>query len=286
MKTLKSALTTTAVAAVAVSTIQAEGLSSSLPLGKSLAAGNELPLPLGISANVFYLEQDMEAQSISIDVPPLPLPGGPPLQLPPGLPALTTKLESRATSTTAKIDAWLLPFLNVYGVAGYVDGETNANGFTVAGLPPQVAGLLPNSFSVTYSGPVYGGGATLAVGYGSYFASLDANYTESDLDIGDSAIEAFTLTPRIGINGSLGELEGAFYIGAQYQDIDERQNGSVNFPIMGQSVPVGYDVVSEAEDEWNFLLGINLKTGGNWNYGLEAGFSERKHIMAPLNYRF
>ena len=55
MKTLKSALTTTAVAAVAVSTVQAEGLSSSLPLGKSLAAGNELPLPLGISANVFYL---------------------------------------------------------------------------------------------------------------------------------------------------------------------------------------------------------------------------------------
>ena len=201
MKTLKSALTTTAAAAVAVSTVQAEGLSSSLPLGKSLAAGNELPLPLGISANVFYLEQDMEAQSISIDVPPLPLPGGPPLQLPPGLPASTTKLESRATSTTAKIDAWLLPFLNVYGVAGYVDGETNASGFTVAGLPPQVAGLLPNSFSVTYSGLVYGGGATLAVGYGSYFASLDANYTESDLDIGDSGIEAFTLTPRIGING-------------------------------------------------------------------------------------
>ena len=114
----------------------------------------------------------------------------------------------------------------------------------------------------------------------------DANYTESDLDIGDSGIEAFTLTPRIGINGSLGELEGAFYIGAQYQDIDERQNGSVNFPIMGQSVPVGYDVVSEAVDEWNFLLGVNLKNGGNWNYGLEAGFSERKHIMATLNYRF
>ena len=162
MKTLKSALTAIAVAAVAVSTAQAEGLSSALPLGKSLAAGNELPLPLGVSANVYYLEQDMEAQSISIDVPPMPLPGGPPLQLPPGLPASTTKLESRATSTTAKIDAWLLPFLNVYGVAGYVDGETNASGFSVAGLPPQVAGLLPNSFSVTYSGPVYGGGATLA----------------------------------------------------------------------------------------------------------------------------
>ena len=90
----------------------------------------------------------------------------------------------------------------------------------------------------------------------------------------------------VSVKASMGDLEGAFYIGAQYQDIDERRNGSVNFPIMGQSVPVGYDVVSEAEDEWNFLLGVNLKTGGNWNYGLEAGFSERKHLMATLNYRF
>ena len=95
---------------------QAGSLSDSLPLGKSLAAGQELPLPLGISANVFFLEQNLEAQSIAIDIPPLPLPTGP-LQLPPGLPAQTSKLESRATSTTAKLDAWVLPFLNVYALS-------------------------------------------------------------------------------------------------------------------------------------------------------------------------
>ena len=126
----------------------------------------------------------------------------------------------------------------------------------------------------------------MAAGIGDYFFSLDANYTESDLDIGDSTIEAFTLTPRVGINGSLGDLNASLYIGAQYQDVDERQNGSVKFPIMGMPVPVGYDVVSEAEDEWNLLVGVNLKTSDNWNYGIEAGFAERKHIMATLNYRF
>ena len=31
---------------------------------------------------------------------------------------------------------------------------------------------------------------------------------------------------------------------------------------------------------------FNIKTGNNWNYGFEAGFSERKHVMATLNYRF
>jgi len=288
-KTVMSKIKFTLMACAAVvafkANSQAGNLSDSLPLGKSLATGQELPLPLGISANVFFLEQDMEAQSIAIDIPPLPLPTGP-LQLPPGLPAQTAKLESRATSTTAKLDAWVLPFLNVYAVAGYVDGETTASGFAVGGLPPEVASLLPNSFTLSYSGPVYGGGVTLAAGFDKYFASVDANYTESDLDIGDSTIEAFIITPRIGVTGSLGGLNGSLYVGAMYQDVDEQQNGTVNFPIMGQSVPVGYDVTSEAEEKWNYLVGTNLKAGESWNYGIEAGFSDRTHVLATINYRF
>ena len=273
-------------AAVACSaTSQADSLSDSLPLGTSLAAGQELPLPLGVSANVFFLEQDLVAQSIKVDIPPLPLPTGV-VQLPPGLPAQSAKLESRATSTTAKLDAWLLPGLNVYGVAGYVDGETTASGFSVGGLPPELASLLPNSFSIAYSGPVYGAGITLAAGYNQYFASVDANYTESDLDIGDSTIEAFVISPRIGVTGSLGGLNGSLYVGAMYQDVDEQQNGTVNFPVMGQAVPVGYDVISEAEEQWNYLVGANLKAGESWNYGIEVGCSDRTHVMATLNYRF
>ena len=285
MSNIKQTIIAAAVAVTFTTTAQADGLSDSLPLGKSLAAGHELPLSLGVSANVFFLEQNMAAQSISIDIPPLPLPTGL-VELPPGLPATAGNLESRATSTTAKLDAWLLPFLNVYGVAGYVDGETVASGFSVSGLPPALASLLPNSFSIAYSGPVYGAGITLAAGYNQFFASLDANYTESDLDIGDSTIEAFIISPRIGITGNLGGLEGSLYVGAMYQDIDENQNGTVNFPVAGQSLPVGYDVISEAEDKWNYLVGANLKASESWNYGIEVGFSERTHVMATLNYRF
>ncbi len=280
MSKIKYTLMAAAAAVAFITTAQADGLSDSLPLGKSLAAGQELPLPLGISANVFFLEQDMLAQSIAINLPADLAPGLP------ALPAKATKLESRATSTTAKIDAWLLPFLNVYGVAGYVDGETVASGFSVSGLPPELASLLPNSFSIAYSGPVYGVGITLAAGYNQFFASLDANYTESDLDIGDSSIEAFIISPRIGITGNLGGLEGSLYVGAMYQDIDENQNGTVNFPVAGQSLPVGYGVISEAEDKWNYLVGANLKASESWNYGIEVGFSERTHVMATLNYRF
>lgn len=285
MSKIKYILMATTIAVISTTSAQAGSLSDSLPLGKSLAAGHELPLPLGISANVFFMEQDMEAQSIAVDIPPLPLPTGP-LQLPPGLPAESAKLESRVTTTTAKIDAWILPFLNVYGVAGYVDGETTASGFSVGGLPPELASLLPNSFAIAYSGPTYGVGGTLAAGYNQFFASLDANYTESDLDIGDSTIEAFVISPRVGITGDLGGLNGALYVGAMYQDVDEQQNGTVKFPIMGTSVPVGYDVISAAKEEWNYLVGANLKASESWNYGIEVGFSDRTHVMATLNYRF
>ncbi len=303
MSNIKQTIIAAAVAVTFTTTAQADGLSDSLPLGKSLAAGHELPLPLGISANVFFLEQDMEAQSIVIDASSISdqmlmglmqMQGVSPELIPgaveqlssklPSLPASAAKLESRATSTTAKIDAWLLPFLNVYGVAGFVDGETTASGFSVAA--PELAGLLPNSFTLAYSGPVYGGGVTLAAGYNQFFASVDANYTESDLDIGDSAIEAFVISPRVGITGELGGLNGSLYVGAMYQDIDEQQNGIVGFPILGQEVSVGYDVISEAEEKWNYLVGANLKAGESWNYGIEVGFSERTHVMATLNYRF
>ncbi|MEC8988841.1 MAG: hypothetical protein VYB66_06340 [Verrucomicrobiota bacterium] len=285
MSKIKFILMAAAIAVASTTSAEAGSLSDSLPLGKSLAAGHELPLPLGISANVFFMEQDMEAQSIAVDIPPLPLPTGP-LQLPPGLPAESAKLESRVTTTTAKIDAWVLPFLNVYGVAGYVDGETTASGFSVGGLPPELASLLPNSFAIAYSGSTYGVGGTLAAGYNQFFASLDANYTESDLDIGDSTIEAFVISPRVGITGDLGGLNGALYVGAMYQDVDEQQNGTVKFPIMGTSVPVGYDVISAAKEEWNYLVGANLKASESWNYGIEVGFSDRTHVMATLNYRF
>ena len=285
MSKIKYILMAAAIAVVSPTSAQAGSLSDSLPLGKSLAAGHELPLPLGISANVFFMELVMEAQSFAVEIPPVPLPTGP-LQLPPGLPAESAKLESRVTTTTAKIDAWLLPFLNVYGVAGYVDGETTASGFSVGGLPPELASLLPNSFSIAYSGSTYGVGGTLAAGYNQFFASLDANYTESDLDIGDSTIEAFVISPRVGITGDLGGLNGALYVGAMYQDVDEQQNGTVKFPIMGTSVPVGYDVISEAKEEWNYLVGANLKASESWNYGIEVGFSDRTHVMATLNYRF
>ena len=102
MSNIKQTIIAAAVAVTFTTTAQADGLSDSLPLGKSLAAGHELPLSLGVSANVFFLEQNMEAQSISIDIPPLPLPTGL-VELPPGLPATADNLDIGRASCRERV---------------------------------------------------------------------------------------------------------------------------------------------------------------------------------------
>ena len=57
MSNIKQTIIAAAVAVTFTTTAQADGLSDSLPLGKSLAAGHELPLSLGVSANVFRSEE-------------------------------------------------------------------------------------------------------------------------------------------------------------------------------------------------------------------------------------
>ncbi|MDE9500369.1 hypothetical protein KKJ22_21800, partial [Xenorhabdus bovienii] len=53
-------------------------------------------------------------------------------------------------------------------------------------------------FELNFKGKTFGGGLTFAGGYNQFFATLDANYTRTNLDILDGDISAFVLTPRIG----------------------------------------------------------------------------------------
>ncbi|GIT06142.1 MAG: hypothetical protein CM1200mP29_15530 [Verrucomicrobiota bacterium] len=84
------------------------------------------------------------------------------------LPAESAKLESRVTTTTAKIDAWFLPFLNVYGVAGYVDGETTASGFSVGVYHRSSLAFCPTHSPSHTAVSTYGVGGTLAAGYNQF----------------------------------------------------------------------------------------------------------------------
>jgi hypothetical protein len=86
-----------------------------------------------------------------------------------------------------KLDAWLLPFVNVYVIAGYI-WNTSETRIQVS-LPPILPGGAERIREVTaetsLEGSVGGVGMTLAGGYGPFFMTYDANLAQADLGFDD-----------------------------------------------------------------------------------------------------
>src|SRR3954471_2085577 len=104
--------------------------------------GFDLPLPLGLGVSYTYIHQNMVVSDVRIRDRPLNL-----------------DLRDAATTThtgVIRADAWVLPFLNVYGLVGQTIGDTK----------PVL--VFPNGqvykSKVDYERFSYGGGLTLAGG--------------------------------------------------------------------------------------------------------------------------
>ncbi|WP_182853169.1 hypothetical protein [Arsenophonus endosymbiont of Aleurodicus floccissimus] len=74
-----------------------------------------------------------------------------------------------------KLDTWLFPFLNIYGVYGKTKGssKTKLAGVYFAGAELDFARNMP--FVLDFEGKTYSGGAVLASGYKQFFTTLNAN---------------------------------------------------------------------------------------------------------------
>jgi hypothetical protein len=205
--------------------------------------------------------------------------------------AIAQRVESDVDTKIARLDAWILPFLNVYGLYGEVDGDNKVVNAVIAESATATA-LVSQAFkTIPYEGDVYGFGAVLAFSKGSWWGTLDYTYTEADLDISASEITTHTISPRIGTSGKVGNLKGSIWIGGMHQDVDEHQVGSVTenldlfFPGLGVQT-ISYDVQQKAEEEWNFLAGASLNLTKQLDIAIEGGFGDRKQAMGNLTFRF
>ena len=268
----------------------AERWSDFLPLNKELAGDADLPLPFGIGITGYWQEQDMKAKNIGLGLDAAALRAG---NI--NATATSTNVESELNNYNARLDAWLLPFLNVYGVYGKVDGENTASGLALDAVTAATlagAGVtIPDSFTFSYDGNVYGFGLILAGQWGKYWGTIDYNFTQADLDISTSEIDTSTLSPRIGVNGEFASIKGSLWLGAMYQDIDEKQIGDILFPatVPGPAtinLPVSYDVRLEQVQQWNFLLGGSAELSEKVLLSIEGGIGDRKQVMGNLTYRF
>jgi len=236
--------------------------------------GYDLPPPVGVGVSFMNIWQDYNVNKVNFEplVPlPFPIEG-----------VEVSRAQGDGYSLDGRLDAWLFPFLNVYGVLGYTKGDSGATA-TIPGL-----GNLQFPFVLDYEGVTFGGGVTIAYAYKQLFASVDYNYTLTDLDIADSKITAHVLTPRIGWHGDLGGLKGAAWVGTMYQGIAQEFRGqlTVSVPGLPGPIPVRYAVDQEATDPWNLIFGIEWQISPHWDLVVEGGVLGREQILTSLTFRF
>jgi hypothetical protein len=245
-----------------------------LPLmgDKARERGYALPRALGIGVNFIFINRPTEITSVQAGVNNTGLNEVPYL----GFSALAS-----VRTVMGRFDAWLLPFLNIYGLGGYIWNTSRVD--VTVGLPDAPSTSISTNGEL--EGPTYGGGATLAGGYKWFFASADFNITRSELDE-LSVFIAKLYSARLGWNGKLGQTPVRFYSGAEYWDTKRTISGSI--PVGGSVVQtVEFAVDQQPVDPMTIIAGTSVTVSDGFWLVLEfQGWRDTQVLVGQATVRF
>ena len=120
--------------------------------GNKMAGDQALPKAWGIGVDYFNMRQPyaldnlvlIDTGVVDVDLGQLLLPD-------PGI----LPIDNEIRHTDLKLDVWVTPFLNIFGIYGRIDGDTKIDlGVLGLPLPPQT-----NALTIDYDGEVFGGGS-------------------------------------------------------------------------------------------------------------------------------
>jgi len=250
-------------------TVHAEEPVSKGPLFmKDLVDEGDFFNPWGVGFDIFTMHQNYTIKSLQFQ-----LPGAGDID-----PSLI-KVKNDVQDYDIKLDVWVTPFLNVFGLVGRVNAHTyvDLGGVVIPGLPVSL-GTLP----VSYDGTVYGGGANLVYGTKKWFAALNNTWTNTNVSGDfDSSARSFTIQPRLGVIVNDWTLWG----GGMWLDTTEKHKGEISLGVPGLP-PVPFNVELETAKKWNYAVGVG-KMFGKWAMMyFELGFGDRKHTLFNFTYRF
>lgn len=251
---------------------------SRLPFLKDKVGDVELPRPWGIGLDFYTMDQDYDVEFLTIESAALP-------GLSLGDPS-TLGVTNEVQHFDIKIDAWLLPFLNVFAIIGHVESDTLID---LRNTPIQGLGVPLNSLPFASDGSVVGLGFTLAYGGDNWFTSVTTTRTEADLGgTFNSNIDSTTIQPRLGLVHG----QWQYWIGGLYLDTEETHSGVVDLPLGVDAtgapvlVPLSFDVVLGGSDDWNVAVGARHVFSEHADLTFEVGVGDRSHTLFNFTYRF
>lgn len=273
---------------------------------RAVERGARLQLPWGMSIIYLYMDQQIDISKIALSVNDA---------APQEVDFIGFKrVRSTAHTFTVRPDLWLFPFLNVYGVFGGAAATT------------KVEVDQPISFStiVNQGATTAGFGVTAIMGFHGLFASLDANFTWTNLEKLIEPVPGNIVSVRLGKNYNFSRGRSlTVWGGAMYQALRAETKGSIALDeALGQDT---IDQINEAADSLcensskpracnqiidkireadpldntvNYELDkqikypVNVIVGGqygfspNWYVRGEVGFLGRFSTLVSVNYRF
>jgi hypothetical protein len=251
--------------------------------------GFDLPLPFGVGTNLVFMDQGIKLRNIKVGI------GDPTIEVK-GLSFVDARAHDRVI--TARLDMWLLPFVNIYGIFGYINGEAEigldinqiAGGLPIP-LPPIIEPGKTINFNIDYNGTTFGGGMTLAGGYQNFFASVDANYTYSNIDVANSQIKAYTISPRVGLQMNPSAVPGALalWVGAMYMNYNQTVTDNIRLNELDPRLPpvqIDFKLDVENDQPWNFLFGGQWEITKRWQFMAEGGVGDRTQVLTGVSFRF
>ena len=231
-----------------------------LPIwGQKVADRNiELQLPFGFNVNYVYNQMTLELTEFSMNffdgenlddiINPETL--------------NFTETVATANGVNVRADAWILPFLNFYGLYSRNQGSTKVS------FQPQVTenGLGPNGNikeirtlenpidvpEVTFATNTFGIGATGVYGWKDYFINADGNITWTSSDLLEQTVTFFVGSARIGRRITFrNDMKLSIYLGAMYRNFLNKENntGSLAVPELDESMIQAIDGLTEINSE-------------------------------------
>jgi hypothetical protein len=256
-----------------------ENWSSFLPFMKeeALSRGYELPLPFGVGLVYNYLQRGIDVTDVRIG-----LGGGPPRSV---SRFLDLGSESRVNAGLVKGDVWLLPFLNLYALVGYIDNESTSVGqVTIPGGPRQGPREFEVHIPTKIDGVVGGVGLTLAAGYKQFFFAGDVNYSQTDMGF-DDRFRALIGSVRVGWHGKVCDVPVRLWVGGAYWDTANTASSTVDVAGVGR---INFEADQGPRNPWNAMVGGSFVLGRRWDLFVEYGFNlDDVHIVATgVTFRF
>jgi hypothetical protein len=194
--------------------------------------------------------------------------------------------RSSVDAAVVKADVWLLPFVDVYALLGYLHNSSETNILVTVPRPGPLPGNREFVIKATteLEGFIGGGGLTLAGGYRQFFIMADVNYSQTDLGF-DDRFRALVASARTGWNGKAGPIPLRLWAGAAYWDTRNTAKATVDVPDVGS---VRFEADQGPKHPWNAVVGVSSTLHRHFELFAEYGFSpgDVTFIAAGLTFRF